>query len=309
MSPRVLLFANPRKPEASALARRARAIVTAHGGRPFLVSSRDIPPEAGRPDMVVAFGGDGTVLAALHALMADGRRVSPAPLSAPPLPPLPPLAPLLGVNVGRLGFLTDVAPEDMENCLPPILEGRLAPSPRMMAEVEIRSDGRPAWHGLSVNEALVASAQPGRAVRLEARVNGERVMSFTGDGLLAATPTGSTAHALSAGGPVLSERVRALILAPVCPHRLSLRPLVAGPGETIEIMPVSASSDAGDPERASAREAACAVSIDGQVFHPLAVGDRVKISVAPAGWSQFRPSGTVYQFLRRKLGWDGGCEG
>ena len=294
MNKRVLLVANPRMEAARALVHQARAVVAAQGWEAVESPDAETPLPAGGASLAVVFGGDGTVLATLHRMMEAARPAPDAPAATECLPPI------LGVNMGQLGFLADVAPDEMERCLPMALEQRLLASPRLLAEVGVRSGGRVAWRGLAANEALVSSACPGRAARLEAWVDGEKVMAFAGDGLLAATPTGSTAHALSAGGPVMSESVRALVLAPVCPHRLSLRPLVVGPDETVTVR-------VGGGGRQPDSEAACWLWMDGWISRPLAPGDEVTARVASGGWTLVRKSRTGYPALRSKMGWDGGC--
>jgi len=294
MTPRplVLLVANDGKPAARELARAAGGAVEARGGQARLAEGHDAPLDGRHADLVVVFGGDGTVLSALHRLMA-----SCWPETGDPVP----LPPVLGVNLGRLGYLTDVAPDAMPSCLPAALEGRLPVSERMLAGIEARRGDRVLWRGWAVNEALVTSSRPGRAIRLEARVDGETVMSYAGDGLLAATPTGSTAYALSAGGPVLSGSARAMALVPVCPHRLSLRTLVTGPGETAAIR-----GSAGGRPRPRDPEPPCLLSVDGQRPVPLAAEDTVLARIAPGAWRLLRRTGTGYGVLRRKLGWDEG---
>lgn len=275
-SPTVLFAANGQKPEARALAREAASRLDARGIRARIVDDRDVPLDgyAGTVSLVVVLGGDGTVLNAL-------RRLGETP------------PPILGVNLGRLGFLTAVAPDDIHEAVRRALAGELTESVRMRIDVTVVSArGTLRWRGRAANDLLAASAQPGRIAQVEARVDGERVMSFPGDGLLVATPTGSTAYALSAGGPVLGESVRAMVLAPVCAHRLSLRPLVVGPEEAVAVRMNSSM-----PGR---------LSVDGAFSMPLAPGDEIRAGVSSEGWRLLRLTPERYGVLRRKLGWDEG---
>jgi NAD+ kinase len=202
-------------------------------------------------DLVVSLGGDGTMLRAVRTL--DGAPV-----------------PLLGVNVGVLGYLTEIEPPQVTDALERFLAGSEAGSwhldERMMLEVRLRGSASGLWRAL--NEVVVEKHESGHTVRLLARIAGEPFTSYAADGLIVATPTGSTAYSLSARGPVVSPRHRALLLTPVSPHMLFDRTLVLDPTEQVEI------------EVAGFRPAELAV--DGLQVATMTEGDVVACSAATA---------------------------
>jgi NAD+ kinase len=163
-------------------------------------------------DLVLSFGGDGTLLSVARRLA--GREV-----------------PLLGVNLGRMGFLTEVSCDELEDGLGAVLGGRARISRRMMIEIET-SDGERA---IGLNEAVVTRGALSRILSLEVRVDGELVARHDGDGIILATPTGSTAYSASAGGPLVEPEMEALLVVPICPHTLSTRPLVLGAEKAVEV--------------------------------------------------------------------------
>jgi NAD+ kinase len=209
----------------------------------------------GEADLVLSLGGDGTMLRGVHLL--DGASV-----------------PLLGVNLGSLGYLTEVEPDRLDDALDRFAsgaeKGRWHLDERMMLDVAV--GGRPV--GRALNEAVVEKAASGHTVRLLARIDGEPFTYYAADGLIVATPTGSTAYSLSARGPIVSPRHRAMLLTPVSPHMLFDRTLVLDPTEVIEI------------EVSGHRRAALA--LDGQPVASLDDGDVVRCE----------PSKSTAQFVR-----------
>jgi NAD+ kinase len=218
-----------------------------------LVSER---PVAGA-DLVVCLGGDGTMLRAVGLL--DGAPV-----------------PLLGVNVGVLGYLTEIEPPQLTAALERFTAGPAAGGwhldERMMLAVAASGAGAGTWRAL--NEAVVQKHESGHTIRLLARIAGEPFTSYAADGLIVATPTGSTAYSLSARGPIVSPKHRAMLLTPVSPHMLFDRTLVLEPSETVEI------------EVAGFRTAELAV--DGQIVATLCAGDVVTC----------RPAAETARFVR-----------
>ena len=143
---------------------------------------------------------------------------------------LPPGIPVLGVNIGRLGYLTQVEPADLENALAAFLDGTHQVEERMTLEVTVTGpDGRPLARRMALNEATVEKTVPGHTVRIATLIDDRPFVTYAADGLLVSTPTGSTAYNLSARGPVLSPRLRAIVVTPVSPHMLFDRPLVLDP--------------------------------------------------------------------------------
>jgi NAD+ kinase len=217
---KIALVVHPERPEAKTLASRASAWLESRG---HTVVVLDPPEEDTRPgllddaDLAVSLGGDGTMLRTVNLAWAA-------------------CVPVLGVNLGRLGYLTDVEPAGLEEALERFLSGTYVLEDRMMLEV--------AWSGpsfdaesscLALNEAVVEKTVPGHTIRLAATIATRPFVTYAADGLLVATPTGSTAYNLSVRGPILSPCLRAVVVAPISPHMLFDRPLVLDPVEWLEL--------------------------------------------------------------------------
>ena len=223
-------------------------------------------------DLLVVLGGDGSVLAAVRAIGA--RRV-----------------PVLGVNLGHLGFLTDVGPGDAEAALEATLSGDHALVERSRFEVSHARDGRELLRELVLNDAVITKGSAlARLIELEALVDDRVIATYRSDGLIVSTPTGSTAYNLSAGGPILDTDVRAAILNPICPHTLTLRPLVLPDDRAIVVRLRS-------PEDAT-------LTLDGQVGATVRTGDSVRVVKAsePARFVSALAR-DHFATLRTKLGW------
>jgi NAD+ kinase len=226
-------------------------------------------------DLIVAVGGDGAMLhAARMAAMAD--------------------VPVLGVNRGRLGFLADVGPEQMLQSLDDALGGRCQAERRMLLAAQLSADGR-SIDALALNDVVVAKRETGRMVDVRTWVNGAYVNTHVGDGFIIATPTGSTAYALSCGGPIVHPSLDAVVLVPVCPHTLSDRPIVVPAGSVVEI------------ELADRFESRAQVVCDGIVLCDLDPGVRLRIERARVSATLLHPPGhDYYRILRSKLHWGRG---
>jgi NAD+ kinase len=229
---------------------------------------------AQRSDLLFVVGGDGTLLAAARAAAARGL-------------------PIAGLNAGRLGFLTNVAPEALEAGLGALLEGRGIAEQRTLVTAELqRSDGSRVAAGLALNDAVVQKRAAGRMIELATRVDGTFVCNHRADGIVVATPTGSTAYALSCGGPIIHPRVDALAIVPICPHTLSDRPIVVDGSARIVIS--LAAGFAGSAQ----------LTLDGQVGHEIAPGDSVSLRRADQRLTLLHPPGHDYfEVLRDKLHW------
>jgi NAD+ kinase len=225
--------------------------------------------------LVVAVGGDGTMLhAARMAAVAD--------------------IPVLGVNRGRLGFLADVAPEQMIESVEDALAGRCIAERRMLLAANVSVGGR-AVSALALNDVVVAKRETGRMVDVRTWVNGVYVNTHVGDGFIVATPTGSTAYALSCGGPIVHPSLDAVVLVPVCPHTLSDRPIVVPSSSVVEL------------ELADRFESRAQVVCDGIVFCDLDPGERLHIERAGVNATLLHPPGhDYYRILRSKLHWGRG---
>lgn len=219
-----------------------------------------------RPDLVISLGGDGTMLRA--AQLAHARD-----------------APLLGINLGTLGYLPEASAGEHIAALERVLAGAYELEERTM--LACRADGRDA---VALNEVLVERSSRHRLVRLDVKIGGESFASFNADGLIVATPTGSTAYALSAGGPIVSPRAQALVLVPVSAHMMFARPLVLAPDDVVEIRV--------DPTGEEA-----SLSIDGAFGWDLEPGALVRIERHFRALRLVRLSGPGFiERLRSKMG-------
>jgi len=230
---------------------------------------------AEKVDLLVVLGGDGT-------LLAVAREIGHASV------------PILGVNLGQLGFLAEVAPEEQLEALDHVLRGAFETVPRMRLDVRAERRGAEVVRALALNDLVIKGSDLARMIDLEALTDGTRVGVYHGDGLIVSTPTGSTAYNLSAGGPILMPGSRVFVLTPICPHTLTQRPLVLPEtaGLEIEVRP---------------RDGGAQLTVDGQVGARLESGDRVLVAVSehPAHFvvSPFR---SRFDVLRTKLGWGAG---
>jgi NAD+ kinase len=225
-------------------------------------------------DLLIVVGGDGTLLAAARAA-ADAR------------------IPVIGINLGRLGFLADISPDQANDSLARILDGEYVEDPRCLLMAELGEPGAPRIVQTAFNDVVLHKWNTARLVEFETYIDGRFVNTQRSDGLIISTPTGSTAYALSGGGPLLHPALDALVLVPICPHTLSNRPLVVAGKSVVEIV-VSGHTD---PEHLR-------VSCDGQETLALVRGERLRIAKHACGIRLIHPAGhDYYRLLRAKLGW------
>jgi len=224
-------------------------------------------------DLVIAVGGDGTMLYA-GSLVRDHD------------------VPLLGINRGRLGFLADVTPDEMLSSVDQILGGNYTIEARLLLHADLqRVDGDPV-SGIAFNDVVLQRRETGRMVDFETSVAGQFVNTHSGDGLIVASPTGSTAYALSCGGPIVEPQLDAMVVVPICPHTLTDRPIVIAAKQTIEIRLL---------ER---EDTGAAVAIDGHSIGPISPGDTLTITAADQRIRLIHPPGyDFYSILRSKLLW------
>ncbi len=269
--PAVLLIANPDKPQAARLAEAAAAWLAGRAEVLGVETSADGDLSRHAADIAVVFGGDGTVLSAVRRLAPRRPR-------------------LLAVNLGRLAYLAEAGPDELNQTLERALAGSCRLSLRMLLAARLLAGGRELWRGEALNEFVIAPALAGRMIRLEVKVDGRLLTTVAGDGLIVATPTGSTAYSLSAGGPIVNPELRATLLVPISPHQLANRPLVLGEDEVLTI------------SHAESRE-----------VRLMADGDGGRV-LPPGGEVEIRPAGEPVKFvvdcfrgrydvLREKLGW------
>jgi NAD+ kinase len=226
-------------------------------------------------DLALVVGGDGTML-------GFGRRLAPHDV------------PLIGINQGRLGFITDLVLAQMQTTLPPMLQGEYVEDRRSLLHAQVWRAGHCVFDTVAMNDVVLNRGPTSGMVEIRVEVDGHFVANQRADGLIIATPTGSTAYALSAGGPLLHPSLQGLAMVPIAPHTLSNRPLVlADPGEIVM-------------ELVSGREAS--VNFDMQSLTSVMIGDRVSIKRSPHSVRFLHPKGwTYFDNLREKLHWNEGA--
>ena len=242
---------------------------------PFLDIDATVPRRelAEHCDLVIVVGGDGTLLTAARSLADAG-------------------IPIVGVNLGRLGFLVDVSPDTMLARLGEILAGRYTEESRFLVDTEIVRGGEVVQQGLALNDVVLRIKDVVRMIEFETWVNDHFVNIQRADGMLVSTPTGSTAYALSGGGPILHPSLEALLLLPICPHTLSSRPIVVAADNRIEIRICEDVQETGQ------------VVCDGQNNIDVAAGDRVRIRRKEQRIRLLHPADyDYYHILREKLHW------
>ena len=242
---------------------------------PIKLPVRRVPEEeiAGLADLIVAVGGDGTMLYA--AGLAREHDV-----------------PLLGVNRGRLGFLADVTPDEMLQSLDSILAGEYSQESRLLLDARlVKADGSVVT-ATALNDIVLQRHGTGRMVDFETSIAKQHVNTHSGDGLIVATPTGSTAYALSCGGPIIEPQLDAVVVVPICPHTLSDRPIVVPANLEIEVNVL---------ERVDTQ---AEVTADGHLFSAMTAKDRLFIRAADKRITLIHPPGyDFYEILRSKLHW------
>jgi NAD+ kinase len=277
------VFVGPQKPEALAVVRDLREWCRQHG-----IEIRAVGPAAQQVgcaqlaerngeleenvDLIVVLGGDGTMLGA--ARLVGARQI-----------------PVLGVNFGWLGYLTEFTLDELFPALDGLLEGEFSLDHRMLLDVTLTRDGKELAFHRALNDAVVNKGVPVRMIELECYIDRMFVNSFRADGMIIATPTGSTAYSLSAGGPIVYPSMNAILLTPICPHMLSNRPVVISGESLIEIVFRRASDG-------------LVLTIDGQLGISLMPDDRITLGRSKTTFDVVRPTNRNYfEVLRTKLKW------
>jgi NAD+ kinase len=228
---------------------------------------------AAQADLVIAVGGDGTMLYAARQATPHG-------------------VPVLGVNRGRLGFLADIRPDDIKSGIDAVLAGNCSSEKRMLLRGEILRNGEVIASGIAVNDIVIKRRETARMLEYRTSVDGRHVNAHGGDGFIAATPTGSTAYALSVGGPIIEPSLDAIVLAPICPHTLADRPIVISGRSVTEVELVQNHGTHAD------------VSGDGELIGELGMNEQLRITVADQQVELIHPPGYDYfSVLRSKLYW------
>ncbi len=224
-------------------------------------------------DLAIVVGGDGTLLNAARSLAGAG-------------------VPVLGVNLGRLGFLTDVSPDEMHERLDEIFAGEYEEEHRSLLHASVTRNGRTVSESDALNDVVIHKWDIARMIEVDTTIDGRFLNSLRADGLIVSTPTGSTAYALSGGGPILDPALKALVLVPICPHTLSNRPVVVSDGVDIEIIVHGENSTKAQ------------ITCDGQVNFELMSGDLVQIKRKDHDLRLIHPKKhDHFDIMRRKLRW------
>jgi NAD+ kinase len=280
---RVLVLADGGKPSVRELLGRLRAwleervlVQVADDVRAFGALAPKL--RGPRPDLVVVLGGDGTILAAVRAF-------AEAPV------------PTLGINFGRVGFLTSAEAAHWEDVLAGILGGQQQLEPRLRLQAELHPRGKAPVRVLALNDIVLTRGAFQGMLELSLSARGRWVTDYRADGLIVATPSGSTAYSLAAGGPVLSPTLEALVVTPICPHSLSHRPIVLEPDAEL-VLELKRSSGI------------ATLVVDGQGFFPVQQGESVHLTRHPVPFPLLvQPGLDPYRRLRDRLGWKGSIEG
>jgi NAD+ kinase len=255
--------------EARGLGVRYDEETAAYVGRPDGLPRPDVPEGC---DLVIVLGGDGTLLSAARAI--SGREI-----------------PLFPVNVGGLGFLTAITLDEVFPELERALRGEHRVGKRKMLEVELQRGGQTVAHYEALNDAVVTKASLARMIDVDAYVDHQFVCAYKVDGLIVATPTGSTAYSLSAGGPIIFPSVAAFCLTPICPHTVTNRPVIIPETSVIRVVSL-------------AENGAAFLTIDGQVGEPLFKGDQIVCRTSAYAIHLIRPPRMLFfDVLRAKLKW------
>lgn len=228
---------------------------------------------SGHCDLVIVIGGDGSMLGMAKFIASDQ-------------------VPVIGVNRGRLGFLTDVLPDEIEEQLSLVLEGSFSVEKRFLLEAQLRRAGEVEAVGFALNDVVLHPGQAAQMIEFELFVDDRFVYSQESDGLIVATPTGSTAYALSAGGPIMHPDLNAVVLVPMYPHSLSSRPIVID-GDS-EIRLVVEAKESLQPH----------LSCDGDIRYSVKAGDEILVCKKSVPLQLIHPPNySYYQACRSKLGW------
>lgn len=275
----VLIIANTGKSGADSLAREIRGNLESRGIRVTTFAyegvAHEVPDKDGH-DVAITLGGDGTVLFASRVLAGH-------------------TTPILPVNLGDFGFISEVGHDEWSAALDSFIAGEIEAGPRLVLDVCLEREGNRVCSFRGLNDAVVSSEGISRMVRLDVHLSDQRIGRYRADGVIVATPTGSTAYSAAAGGPILHPEMSAMILNPICPFTLSHRPIVLPEDEEIVIHV--------DPSQRSS----VALTVDGQSLTSLDPGDIVRVRASGDRAHIIRSNRrTFYEVLRNKLNWAGG---
>lgn len=268
---RILVLGNASRPGVKEEAERLLPFLRQHCGVVAFDLFQEQDLSTLKADLALVLGGDGAILRAARQMGYHQ-------------------IPVLGVNLGKLGFLADLSPEELRTCFSRVLRGEYRITCHLMFECQVHGPGENRTF-LGLNEVVIQAGFPFHMIDLDLVLDGETVTRFSGDGLILSTPVGSTGHNLSAGGPILSQELSAFVITPICPHTLTNRPVVDSADKVYTI---------------SIRRAAAgtAVIVDGQEIIPVTVQHRITVRRAPVCFQLVKvPGRSYYQTLRDKLRW------
>lgn len=271
--PRLVIFGDPKKghvaeviEEFTRFAKGRAEIVTKCGIEECTTNVLE------RCDFAVVFGGDGSITSA-------GRSLSQSSV------------PVIGVNLGKLGFLAEFSVGELKEYFDDITSGKASVERRMMLRCGIFSEGEERFCSAAINDLFITAGPPFRMIELKILVDGQALAGCVSDGLIICTPTGSTAYNLSAGGPILSSRMEAMVVTPICPHSLSFRPIVINADSKVEVLGVRVNEGT-------------TVSIDGQISRKLSDNDVVRVERHKGEFLVVNnPARSYWDTLETKLNW------
>ncbi len=272
--PRVVIVAAPDKPQVHEWVGRLRPIIEQHAELSHVDLSFSYDFRDPEDDLVVVLGGDGSILQAARQMRYHQL-------------------PVLGVNLGRLGFLADINPEKFEQIWPQVVQGPCGVTEHVMLDCSVWRNGERLGGQIGLNEVALRTGSPYTMLQVDLYIDSVWATTYGCDGLILSTPIGSTAHNLSAGGPILHRNLQAVVISPISPHTLTMRPVVDTADRVFELGLRRANSTT-------------AVVVDGRELAELTIEDRVRIEKAPATFKLISVQGyNEYKTLREKLGWSG----
>ncbi|OYP38134.1 NAD(+)/NADH kinase [Rhodopirellula sp. MGV] len=272
--PRVVILGAPDRDRVRTESIRLRPIIAAHAE--IVAEDYEFEYAFGDPgiDLVIVLGGDGSILQTARQL--EGRPI-----------------PVLGINCGSLGFLAALSPDDFLEVWPKVCNGIFRVIDHLMLEISLIRKGKTIAKQLALNEVAVLGGPPYQILGIDLFADGNLATRYRCDGLILATPVGSTAHNLSVGGPILRRNLQAVVISPISPHTLTYRPLVDSADTVFEL-------SVGDPNESTS------VVVDGRILSQLLPGDRVVVRRSQSSFEMLSvPGQNDYRTLREKLGWGG----
>jgi NAD+ kinase len=271
---RAILLVDGSRPALAERAAHLRSIIARHIEIAAAVDDFTVELPAVKADLAIVFGGDGSILRAARQMGYHQ-------------------IPVLGVNLGRLGFLADIQPEDLDDVLPHVVAGSYRVVRHLMFECSVWREGVEQSRTLGLNETTVLAGPPFSMIEVLLYVDADLATTYSCDGLIVSTPVGSTAHNLAAGGPIMQKSLQTFVVSPICPHTLTNRPVVDDADHVYELA-------------APKPNAGTSLLVDGKMIGTVAPEDRIRIERSSAQFQLIEVRGRgYYRTLREKLGWGG----